>query len=63
MSIAALFVGDNSEGKKLAMWGHIEPIYDDASPTIDAQAVERLCRVWGEVGQAIFERRRAREDR
>ena len=41
----------------LAIPASPEPICDDTYPTIDHDAVDRLCPVWAEVGRAILARR------
>ena len=38
----------------LAIPASSEPICDDAYPTLDHDAVDRLCPVWAEVGRAIL---------
>ncbi len=47
----------------LAIQPTSERTYPDAHPTIDLEAIERLCRVWGEVVQAILDRRRTRVEK
>ena len=41
----------------LAIPASSEPICDDAYPTLDHDAIDRLCPVWAKVGKAILLRR------
>lgn len=41
----------------LAIPASSEPICDDAYPTFDHDAIDRLCPVWAKVGKAILLRR------
>ena len=62
-SLGATQVGSqhvSSEGPPdpLATSAQLEHTCADAYPTCDPQAIERLCQIWAEVGQAILARRK-----
>ena len=50
--------GYDHEHRRLDKLPQVERTYGDATLTATPQAIERLCQVWGEVGQAILARRK-----
>jgi hypothetical protein len=47
---------------ELANLEQIERTCANTQPTIDPESIERFCRTWAEVGQAILARRRIRQE-
>ena len=56
--VGSQYVSSKWPPEQLATSEQLERTCADAYPTFDVQAIERLCQVWGEVGQAILARRK-----